>query len=137
MLTRTDLAAEARRLCTKEAPGSLPGVRFEEGSLEGLPLETLEVEAGEGAALLHKAPGRYFTLTLPEHPGRGEGDFGRCVRAVAALIRRCLPLPESVGFARQISSARNYQIVASFSISCAVEWKMIHKLRQRKKLDFF
>ena len=91
--TRTDLAAEARRLCSREetALNSLPGVRWEENSIEGLPLEVLTLSDGEGARRLQKAPGRYFTLTLPEHLGRGDGDFPRCVRAVAALISRCLP----------------------------------------------
>lgn len=91
--TRTDLAAEARRLLEGEerALGALPGVRFQEETLLDLPLEILEIEEGEGARRLEKVPGHYFTLTLPARLGRGDGDFERCVRAVAALIRRCLP----------------------------------------------
>lgn len=90
---RTDLAAEARRRLEPEEgrPSALPGVRFAEENLFGLPLEVLEILAGEGARRLGKAPGRYFTLILPERLGRGEGEFSRCVRAVAELIRRCLP----------------------------------------------
>ena len=91
--TRTDLAAEARRLCSGEgsALAALPGVRYEAGEIFGLPLESLAISAGEGALRLGKAPGRYDTLCLPSHLGRGEGEFERCVRAVASLIRRCLP----------------------------------------------
>ena len=90
---RTDLAAEARRLLdTREGrPSALPGVRFLEETLFGLPLEILAIAEGEGARRLGKAPGHYYTLTLPERLGRGEGEFPRCVRAVAELIRRCLP----------------------------------------------
>ena len=90
---RTDLAAEARRLVLgQEAEAArLPGVRFEEEQFAGLPLEILEIEEGEGARRLEKTPGRYYTLTLPVRFGRGDGDFERCVRAVAELITRCLP----------------------------------------------
>ena len=87
---RTDLAAEARR----QFPGgeeTLPGVCFREETLFGLRLESLELTAGEGARKLGKPPGRYYTLLLPERLGRGEGEFGRCVRAAAELIGRCLP----------------------------------------------
>ena len=87
---RTDLAAEARRLISGGDP-ALPGVSFRQETLCGLPLETLELEAGEGARRLGKPPGHYYTLLLPEHLGRGEGDFARCVRAAAELIGRCLP----------------------------------------------
>lgn len=87
---RTDLAAEARRLVSGREQ-TLPGVSFRQETLYDLPLETLELEAGEGARRLGKPPGRYFTLLLPDHLGRGEGDFVRCVRAAAELIGRCLP----------------------------------------------
>ena len=87
---RTDLAAEARRQISG-GEAELPGVSFREETLFGLKLESLEVRAGEGARRLGKPPGRYFTLLLPESPGRGDGSFERCVRAVAELIGRCLP----------------------------------------------
>lgn len=96
---RTDLAAEAQRLWARaEADGRLPeGVRFREETLHGLPVQTVEIHDGEAARRLGKAPGRYYSLMLPGHTGRGSADFERSVMALRELIVRCLDRqPETV-----------------------------------------
>jgi spore protease len=95
---RTDLAAEAHRLHAQELEGALPaGLTLREERLRGLAVQAVEISEGEAARLLGKPPGRYFTLTLPRHAGRGSADFERSVLALAELIGRCLPpRPETV-----------------------------------------
>ena len=96
---RTDLAAEAQRLWTQaEADGRLPeGVSFREETLCGLPVQMVEIRGEKAARRLGKAPGRYFSLMLPGHTGRGSVDFERSVMALRELIVRCLDRqPETV-----------------------------------------
>ena len=83
---RTDLASEAHSL---RRAGALPGVTAREERLEGLAVTAVEVRPGEGARLLGKAPGQYYTLELPQHCERGSEAFPRAARALAALILRC------------------------------------------------
>lgn len=83
---RTDLASEARALRGAEA---LPGVTARQELLEGLPVTAVVLAPGEGARLLSKPPGRYYTLTLPRRVERGAEDFPRAARALATLLRRC------------------------------------------------
>ena len=83
---RTDLASEARAL---HGAARLPGVTAREEQLEGLRVTAVEIRPGEGARLLGKAPGRYYTLALPRRLERGAEDFPRAVQALAALVRRC------------------------------------------------
>ena len=90
---RTDLADEARRLRQRDAAAetALPGVEAGEERLFGLPVYTVEVRSEEGARRLGKPRGRYHTLSLPQHFERGAEDFGGAVRALAELLRRCIP----------------------------------------------
>ena len=83
---RTDLASEARSL---RGADRLPGVEVREERLEGLRVTAVEVRPGEGARLLGKPPGHYYTLALPPRLERAAEDFPRAAQALAALIRRC------------------------------------------------
>jgi spore protease len=92
---RTDLAEEAHRQHRSQSgnPAALSGVRVEKEQLFGLPVTTVEIGSKEGERALGKARGRYYHLRLPAvFPSRGEA-FEDAVRALAALIRRCLPSP--------------------------------------------
>ena len=89
---RTDLAAEAQRLWSQtEEDGRLPaGVSVREEELLGLPVQAVEIENEDAARRLGKAPGRYYSLTLPRHAGRSGADFTQSVTALRELIARCL-----------------------------------------------
>ena len=89
---RTDLAAEAQRLWSQtEEDGRLPaGVSVREEELLGLPVQAVEIENEDAARRLCKAPGRYYSLTLPRHAGRGGAEFKQSVTALRKLIARCL-----------------------------------------------
>ena len=96
---RTDLAAEAQRLWAQtEEDGRLPaGVSVREEELLGLPVQAVEIENEDAARRLGKAPGRYYSLTLPRHAGRGGAAFTQSVTALRELIARCLDRrPETV-----------------------------------------
>ena len=90
---RTDLASEARRLwsASPEAVGALPGVLAREERLGGFAVTAVEILDAAGSRALGKAPGRYFTMELPQFPGRGEEAFPAAVGALSQLLRRCLP----------------------------------------------
>ena len=92
---RTDLAAEARRLWQRSAEdaAALPGVLAREETVEGLPVFAVDIIKEEGARALGKAIGRYYALQLPEKLGRGSEAFPAAVRALAALLRRCMERP--------------------------------------------
>lgn len=92
---RTDLACEARRLWT--AGRETPGVAHREETLHGLRVQCVEILTPEGAEALGKAPGRYFSLSLPRRFSRGDGDFRRSVLALRELLARSMSgTPESV-----------------------------------------
>lgn len=90
---RTDLASEAHSLWKRSAGETtvLPGVRAEDGLLHGLPLTSVEILDEQGAQALGKAPGRYYTLTLPSPLSRGDTRFEDGASAVAELLRHTLP----------------------------------------------
>jgi len=96
---RTDLASEAHSqlLQKPETVGPLRGVRAESGELHALPYCAVEVLDEDGAALLKKPVGRYFTLTLPASLLRTDAVFSEAAEAVAELIGRCLPESISSG----------------------------------------
>ena len=87
---RTDLACESPALeGLKRARAQ--GVEISKEEMEGLPLLAVKISSAEGAELLGKPEGLYYTLELGRQlPGHAE-DFARSVRAVAAIIRRCCP----------------------------------------------
>lgn len=92
---RTDLAAEAHQLWQSRAQDTtqLAGVRAEEETLRGYPVTAVEILAEAGEKALGKPRGHYYSLQLPPHfPQLGQ-DFERAVAALAALIRRCFPIP--------------------------------------------
>lgn len=96
---RTDLASEARSqlLQNPETAGSLRGVRAESGRLHSLPFCAVQILDDEGAALLKKPVGQYYTLTLPTSLPRADAAFSDAAEAVAELIGRCLPEQISSG----------------------------------------
>ena len=87
---RTDLASEARSRCLRDAGDAarLRGVRAETSMLRGLSLSAVEILDEEGAALLGKAPGRYYTLALPAPLSRGDTRFADAAEAVKAILER-------------------------------------------------
>ena len=96
---RTDLASEARSRYLRDAGDAarLCGVKAEASMLRGLSLSGVEILDEEGAALLGKAPGRYYTLALPAPLSRGDVRFTDAAEAVAELLRRCLPEKRDAG----------------------------------------
>lgn len=85
---RTDLASEARELLSPEI-GEKRGILAREEEIEGLHCTAVEVISEEGAAVLGKPQGKYFTLELGGHFQRGDESFEAAAQAVAELIRRC------------------------------------------------
>ena len=103
---RTDLAAEAQRLWSQtEEDGRLPaGVSVREEELLGLPVQTVEIGNEDAARRLGKAPGRYYSLTLPRHAGRGGAEFTQSVTALRELIARCLDRRPQTGLAAALGN---------------------------------
>ncbi len=90
---RTDLAAEAHDLW-KEGTGAvtkLPGVRGEDGQVEGFAVHRVHILDRAGAQALGKPEGRYVTVELDGLLRRESGAFPRAVRAVAALLEPMVP----------------------------------------------
>lgn len=94
MLTiRTDLAAESHALACggTEETTALPGVRASSETVCGCAVTCVEILDDEGANLLGKPKGIYYTLDFADlHPGDGE-SFSRTAHAVAHLLRNLLP----------------------------------------------
>ena len=90
---RTDLASEAHSqlLQKPETVGPIRGVRAQSGQLHTLPFCAVQVLDDEGAALLKKPVGQYYTLSLPTSLPRTDAVFSEAANGVADLIRRCLP----------------------------------------------
>ena len=88
---RTDLASEARALRCADAAKELPGVNAGQETLHGLPVTAVEITDEQGAQLLGKPVGRYYTLELPGHFSRGAALFPDAAAAIGELIARCLP----------------------------------------------
>lgn len=90
---RTDLASEACRLRRDgDGSGVLPGVKSAQEKINDLNVTAVEIINAEGAKLLGKPVGRYFTLELPEHFERGGDEFPEAAQALAQLIKRCVPM---------------------------------------------
>ena len=89
---RTDLADEAQKLWQADSPdvGGLSGVKAVHEELHGFPVTAVDILDREGADALKKPMGKYFTLSLPEHFGRGSESFPGCVAALSELVRRCI-----------------------------------------------
>lgn len=89
---RTDLASEAHKIWQQSAAESaaLSGVTAREETLFGLNVTAVAILDAEGAAVLHKPVGRYYTLTLPERFDRGSELFADCVHAAAEILSRCM-----------------------------------------------
>ncbi len=86
---RTDLASEARELLSDDI-GEARGIRAREETVHGHRVVAVEVMSDEGARLLGKPAGRYFTLFLDGRIERGAERFESAAQAVAELIRRCM-----------------------------------------------
>lgn len=86
---RTDLASEARALLSDDI-GEARGIRAGEETVHGHRVVAVEVMSDEGARLLGKPVGRYFTLFMDGRIECGAERFESAVQALAALIRRCM-----------------------------------------------
>ena len=84
---RTDMASELRRQHT----GELHGVCCMTETLHGQEVFAVDITDAEGARALGKPEGHYYTLTLPRWFDRGSESFPETVKALSALIGRCLP----------------------------------------------
>lgn len=87
---RTDLACESPALEGLNRARTR-GVEVSKEEIEGLSLLAVYISSEEGAALLGKPLGSYYTLELDRHSPGDPACFARSVRAVSALIRRCCP----------------------------------------------
>lgn len=94
MLTfRTDLAAESHAFVCNgtENTTALQGVRARSETVYGCAVECVEILDDEGARILGKPKGIYYTLDYAGlRPGDGEG-FSRAAHAAAQLLRTLLP----------------------------------------------
>lgn len=90
---RTDLAYEAYSLWTQnEKSGSeINGVKVVEELLNNMKVLSVEIITEEGASILGKSIGKYYTLELSKHFDRGSEFFSSAVNSLADLILRCLP----------------------------------------------
>ena len=95
---RTDLAYEAYSLCTQsEKSGSeINGVKVVEELLNNTKVLSVEIFTEEGASILGKSIGKYYTLELNKHFERGSEFFPSAVSTLADLLSRCLPQDASV-----------------------------------------
>ncbi|MGI5977131.1 MAG: GPR endopeptidase [Candidatus Limivicinus sp.] len=85
--SRTDIASEAGKRLSEEL-GKEKGVIARKSLIRGLPVLDVKVVSGEGAKLIGKPVGQYFTLEL----GRcGDEFFNDAVFALSELISRLLP----------------------------------------------
>lgn len=88
---RTDLASEALSLHSRASGrlGALSGVRAAQELVYDCPVTAVEILDAQGEAALQKPQGLYYTLDLPR--SHDHGALERSVRALAELLRRCLP----------------------------------------------
>lgn len=86
--TRTDLASEAHALLSP-AITEYEGIAAHEEKLHGLHVVSVEIINANGAALINKPIGKYYTLTLDGRFERGAQQFASVACAIGELIRRC------------------------------------------------
>ena len=84
---RTDMAYELK----SRHAGEIPGVRCGKENLRGLEIFSVDIFDNEGAEILGKPQGLYYTLNLPRWFDRGSECYCDTVQVLAELIRRCLP----------------------------------------------
>lgn len=85
---RTDLACESPALKGLDRARA-EGVEVSREELEGFSLLSVNISSQEGARLLGKPEGHYYTLDFQRSGAVQPEDFARSVRAVAELIQRC------------------------------------------------
>ena len=90
---RTDLASEAHRIALAKAPelSELQGVSAQNEMLYGFSVSAVQILDNIGAEALSKPIGKYYTLELPSIMDRGGDNFPGAAKAVAELLRCCLP----------------------------------------------
>ena len=86
---RTDLASEARGLLSNDI-GKEHGIRARDECVRSHRVTAVDILTDDGARLIGKPIGRYFTLFLDGRFERGTEQFGNAVYAAAELIRRCI-----------------------------------------------
>ena len=134
---RTDLASEAHSHYLKdpEAAGRLRGVQAENSLLHDLPLCSVRILDAEGAKLLGKAEGQYYTLTLPSSYPRSAPSFGDAAQAVSELLSCCLPPHCSHGVL--IAALGNPDVTPDALGSLAAENVLVTRhLKQRGQTGF-
>lgn len=89
-LGRSDLACEAPHLNDLRRARE-HGIIAENGELDGLELFSVEILSSEGAALLGKPVGKYYTLSLGAHYPLSAETLSCSVNATAKLIKKCAP----------------------------------------------
>lgn len=87
---RTDLACEAVALGAG-GQGMPQGLKAEQSQMEGLEFFSVEIDSEEGAALLGKPRGRYYTLSLGRDFLASGEALSRAVTAISKLINKCAP----------------------------------------------
>lgn len=88
--TRTDLASEAHALLDP-AVSAARGIIAREETLCSLSVTAVEIVTEQGAQLIGKPIGKYYTLRLPPRFERGAQQFVSAADAAAQLILRCAP----------------------------------------------
>ena len=87
---RTDLACEALSLQELEKVRE-HGIVAESSFIHGLELFSVEVISSEGAALLGKPTGKYYTLSLGSHFPLSSESLTSSANAISELIGKCAP----------------------------------------------
>ena len=85
---RTDMAEELRRQHAED----IEGVACENEILHGMSVFSVHIINDNGAKMIGKPVGRYYTLRLPKWFDRGSENFLDTVHTLAELISRCFPV---------------------------------------------
>jgi len=87
---RTDLACESPHLSQFRKMRE-KGIIADSGSLDGLELFSVEIISDEGAEILGKPIGSYYTLSLSAALPLSSESLNTSVGAIAKLIKKCAP----------------------------------------------
>ncbi|MBQ8216393.1 MAG: GPR endopeptidase [Oscillospiraceae bacterium] len=87
---RTDLACESPHLSQFRKMRE-KGIIADSGSLDGLELFSVEIISDEGAEILGKPIGSYYTLSLSAALPLSSDSLNTSVGAIAKLIKKCAP----------------------------------------------